>query len=114
VTALLVLLAGALGAVTRYAVDRALTRDGGWPRGTFAVNVTGCLALGLVTGASHLVSTVVGVGLVGSYTTFSAYAVEVVKVDAERSRAGAAAYAVASVLLGVLAGRLGLALGGVL
>jgi CrcB protein len=115
VTAFLVLLAGALGAASRYGVERVVTRRGerGWPAGTFVVNVTGCLALGVIAGAvSAAVGTVLGVGLVGSYTTFSAYAVEIVKVDAERSRATAAAYAIGSVLLGVLAGRLGLVLGG--
>lgn len=116
-TALLVLLAGALGAASRYAVERAVTRRAGerWPWGTFAVNVSGCLALGLLLGLAPPaeVVTVLGVGLVGAYTTFSAYAVEVVKVDAA-SRAAAAAYALGSVGAGVLAAGLGLGLGGLL
>jgi CrcB protein len=109
----LVLLGGGLGAALRYVVEQALGREAAWPRGTFAVNVTGCLALGLLLGLapSNDVTTVLGTGVIGAYTTFSAYAVEVVKVDAERARASAVAYALGSVGLGVLAAALGLGLG---
>jgi CrcB protein len=112
VTAFLVLVAGGLGAALRYVAERRFAREG-WPRGTFVVNVSGCLALGLLLGLapSDAVVTVLGVGLVGAYTTFSAYAVEIVKVDAERSRAAAAAYALGSVGCGVGAAGLGLWLG---
>jgi CrcB protein len=115
VTAFLVLVAGGLGAALRYVAERRFAREG-WPRGTFVVNVSGCLALGLLLGLApgDAVMTVLGVGLVGAYTTFSAYAVEIVKVDAERSRAAAAAYALGSVLCGVLAAAAGLGLGHVL
>jgi CrcB protein len=104
VTALLVALAGALGAACRYLVERAVTARAKttWPLGTFVVNLTGCLALGLMTP-----STVLGIGFVGSYTTFSAYAVEIVKVDAEQSRLRAVGYGAGSVVGGVLAAGLG-------
>jgi CrcB protein len=106
-TFLLVLALGALGAAARYLADTALTARLGdrWPWGTFAVNVSGCLAAGLLT------SRVVLVGLVGAYTTFSTYAVEVVKVDGW-SRPAAVAYGLGSVVCGVLAAGLGLALRG--
>lgn len=106
-TLLLVLLLGAAGAAARYLVTEAVTArlGDGWPWGTFAVNVTGCLAAGL-TG-----SRVVAVGLVGAFTTFSTYAVEVVKVDGT-SRPAALAYGLGSVACGVLAAGFGLALRG--
>ncbi|HWL37337.1 MAG TPA: CrcB family protein [Frankiaceae bacterium] len=106
-TFLLVLALGALGSAARYLVDSALTARLGdaWPWGTFVVNVTGCFAAGLVT------SRVVLVGLVGAYTTFSTYAVEVVKVDGS-SRPAALAYGLGSVVAGVLAAGLGLVLRG--
>jgi CrcB protein len=112
VTAVEVALAGALGAALRYLLERRVSAaaHSAWPWGTFAVNVSGCLALGMLSGTGH-VHTVLGVGLVGSYTTFSAYAVEVVKVDADRHRAAAVAYALGSVGAGVLAAGLGLWLG---
>lgn len=111
-TLLWVMLAGAAGASARYLVERAVSASttSPWPWGTFAVNVTGCLAAGLLTGATGLAHTVAGVGFVGSYTTFSAYAVEIVKVDADQSRAAAVAYALGSLGLGVLAAGLGIVL----
>lgn len=104
-TPLLVAALGGLGAALRYSVDRAVTARLGdrWPWGTFTVNVTGCLAAGL------LADPVVVAGLVGGYTTFSAYAVEVVKVDGT-SRPAALAYALGSLVAGVLAAGLGRAL----
>ena len=106
-TAVLVLLAGALGAAARYGVDRAVG-DRSWPGGTFVVNVTGCFAAGLLTAAAGQARTVLGVGFVGAYTTFSTYAVEVVKVDGD-SRPAAVAYALGGLLCGVLAAGLGIA-----
>lgn len=102
---LLVALAGGAGAAARYLVELALTKRLGdrWPWGTFAVNVTGCFAAGLLTGP------VLTSGLVGGYTTFSAYAVQVVKVDA-RSRGAALGYGLGSIACGVLAAGLGASL----
>lgn len=111
-TALEIALAGALGAALRYVLERWVSarvrRE--WPWGTFAVNVSGCLALGILGGTGHT-HLVLGVGLVGAYTTFSAYAVEIVRVDADRHRAAAAGYALGSLLAGVAAAGLGLWLG---
>lgn len=108
-TALQIALAGALGAALRYVVERAVSARARseWPWGTFTVNVTGCFALGLLT--PHVV---LGVGLIGSYTTFSAYAVEIVKVDADTTRARAVGYALGSLGAGVLAAAAGLGLRG--
>jgi CrcB protein len=105
VTGLWVALAGGIGAAARYLVEVAVTAKAGdrFPWGTFVVNVTGCFAAGLLTGP------ILTTGLVGGYTTFSAYAVQVVKVDAG-SRAAAVGYGLGSVVLGVLAAGLGLAL----
>ncbi len=110
-TWLQVALAGALGAALRYVVERAVSarvrRE--WPWGTFVVNVTGCLALGYLSGTSH-VHVVLGIGLVGAYTTFSAYAVEFVRVEADHHMTAAAVYALGSVGAGVVAAALGLGL----
>jgi len=105
VTALLVALGGALGAATRYVVERAVSGRRGEPWGTFVVNVSGSFLLGLLLGLRRgdTVTTVLGAGVLGSYTTFSAYAVQVVR--------GARRYAVLSVLAGVAAGGLGIGIG---
>lgn len=75
---------GALGASARYGVGLALPhRADAWPWATLLVNVSGCLAIGVlmvliteVWVAHRLVRPFLGVGLLGGYTTFSTYAGE--------------------------------------
>ncbi len=113
------LLAAAAGAVARYLVDIAVQRraDGGYPWGTFWVNVSGCLVLGLVIGWSDhhsaaALRAIAGIGFCGAYTTFSTFSVESVRLI-ETGRYGAAArYAGSSVLVGCIAAAAGLALAG--
>ncbi|MGY3565329.1 fluoride efflux transporter FluC [Sinomonas sp. RB5] len=76
--ALLLGVAGGLGAVARYVLDTAVSRRvrGALPFATIGINVTGSLALGLVTGAvlagaDPAVQAVLGTGFLGGYTTFS-------------------------------------------
>jgi CrcB protein len=118
VTLLAVAIAGALGAPARFLVERAISSRTGrrFPWGTLAVNITGSLALGFVTGLAlyhGLESTpkvVVGTGFIGAYTTFSAYAYETVDVAEATSARLAATYAIVSVAVGVAAATLGLVL----
>lgn len=74
-----------------------------WPWATLTVNLTGALLLGLLLGAQHNTSAMrlafLGTGLLGSYTTFSTFVVEV--VDLRGEPALAVAYALVSVTLGV-------------
>ncbi|MCL5973519.1 MAG: fluoride efflux transporter CrcB [Ferrimicrobium sp.] len=76
---LLVAIFGALGAVTRYVLDRLimsrLATD--FPIGTLVINLSGALALGIVIGLAtrHVIATdvvvAIGDGFIGAYTTFS-------------------------------------------
>ena len=79
-----------------------------FPAGTFAVNIIGSFALGLIGGASSVVVTVLGVGALGSLTTFSSLTNEIMR----RCRAGnwmtAAVYLALSAVCGVSAAWLGL------
>jgi CrcB protein len=72
--------AGGLGAVARFAVESAVSlRLGrGWLWGTFAVNVSGALALGVLSGAEvgGDALRLAGAGFVGAYTTFSGWMLE--------------------------------------
>lgn len=115
---LAVALAAALGAACRYTLDIAVQRRhrSVLPWGTFAVNVSGSLALGLVVGLAthHGLGTrwvdVLGTGWLGGYTTWSTFAWESFAL-AEQRRLGAAALNVGGSLgLGLLAAGLGLAL----
>ena len=88
---LVVAVAGGAGAGLRYVLDRVIgTRGrGGFPLGILVVNITGSLALGLLTGLGTLVApqlaVVLGTGLLGGDTTFSAVSVDSVLL-AERGR----------------------------
>lgn len=81
-------LAGGVGAVARFGIDsliRAHT-EGPVPLGTVVINLSGSLALGMVTGVvgAHAVpeawQLVLGVGFLGGYTTFSTASVETVEL----------------------------------
>lgn len=79
--AVAVAVAAAMGAALRYLVDQIVQHqhDQTFPWGTFVINVSGSLLLGLLTGlAAHhglpaVAATVIGVGLLGGYTTWSTY-----------------------------------------
>ncbi|MDY0907985.1 CrcB family protein [Microbacterium sp. CFBP9034] len=94
---LVVALAGGAGAGLRHTLDRVIgTRGPGrFPLGVLVVNVTGSTALGLLTGLGTLVAPelalVLGTGLLGGYTTFSAVAVDTVLLAERRRWADAAA-----------------------
>jgi CrcB protein len=105
-----------VGAPLRYLTDRAVqTRhDTLFPWGTFAVNVVGCLILGLLTGAvaagaaGSPLQLFLGTGLCGALTTYSTFSYETLRL----TETGAGFYAAANVLVSVTAG-LGAAFAGV-
>ena len=115
---LLVMAGGAIGAGLRYQLGRLALRLAGpdWPWGTFAANVLGGLAMGVLVGmlsridAAEGVRLLLGVGLLGGFTTFSSFSLEVVTMIERGALIGAAGYALASVLLAVAALFGGLAL----
>jgi fluoride exporter len=108
---LLAAVGGALGALARWGVAEALPRaDGGWPWATLLANLTGCLLMGVLLGALAARDTepawarpFLAVGLLGGYTTYSAFAVEVVGLTDAGAVARALGYVLVSVLGGVLA-----------
>jgi fluoride exporter len=116
-----VALAAAAGAVARYLVDRAVQSEvtSPFPWGTLVVNVTGCLALGVLVGLArnHGVSDDVvrslGTGGLGAYTTFSTVSVQVVRLSIDDDRpAVAARYLTATMVLGALAAAIGVGAAG--
>ena len=111
-------LAGAVGAVLRYAVDQLIQRRrrSDFPSGILVVNVSGSLVLGLLVGSSlhHGVSpywvTVAGTGLIGAYTTFSTFTFEAASLIERREMRLAAFNIGGSVIVGAAAAAAGLAL----
>ena len=114
----LVALGGAIGASLRHGAGLAALRlaPGGWPWATFFVNVTGSLAMGIVIGWLALKGAEGGqnlrlflaTGVLGGFTTFSAFSLEVADMIQDGAMTKAAGYAGASVLLGVAALFIGL------
>ena len=114
---LAVLLGGALGTGIRLAIDLALPHaDAELPWGTLAINVAGSFALGALVSLAWPRLPVwgragLGTGVLGSFTTFSALAVSLVAMGTEGEWMLGAAYLAASLLLGLGAATIGLALG---
>lgn len=116
-TLLLVIgLGGALGSIGRHLVATAVGQatGGGWPWGTLAVNAIGGLAIGLLAeaiasrwqGGPELRAFLI-TGVLGGFTTFSAFSLDAVALFERGAWAAAIAYVAASVvlsLIGTLAG----------
>ena len=118
--ALAVAVGGALGALSRYGVDAWIEQrsESTFPWSTFAINVSGCFAVGFVIAAlvdRHRAPEWLRIGLVvglcGGYTTFSTFAQETLDLVDTRALGIAVASVVASVALGVAAVLVGLRVG---
>jgi len=111
---MLVAAGGALGSMLRYGVSLLSVAwlGAGFPWGTLAVNVLGSAAIGLCAGlgVQGEMRLLLVTGLLGGFTTFSAFSLETMGL-AERSAPLAALYVAASIGLGLLACALGWGLG---
>jgi fluoride exporter len=109
----LVAVAGALGALTRYGLNQ-IVGPRPFPWTTLAINLTGSFALGLIVTAalqrhwSADETTAVTVGFLGAYTTFSTFAVEAVNLIRDDRIVAAATYVATSAGLGMLAAAAGI------
>ena len=97
-----------IGGALRYVISLILKYDGGFPWATFAVNLLGCLLIGLLWGLFSRVPSVsqhlvlfLSVGLCGGFTTFSTFSKESVMLMQSGNWLILALYILASVLLGV-------------
>jgi fluoride exporter len=113
-----VMLIGGAGSVLRFGVDRVVTsaEGRGFPLGTLAVNVSGAVILGVITGLAlgHDQALLAGSAAVGSYTTFSTWMLETQRLTEERQHRTAAVNVIASLALGIAAVALGRLLSGFL
>lgn len=110
---LLVGLGGGAGAILRYLLSLSVSRHvpGDWPWATFLANVSGGLAMGALMGWLSLrdgsegerVSLFLGVGVLGGFTTFSAFSLETLMMVERRAWGQAALYAGLSIILSTAA-----------
>ncbi|MGH3292578.1 MAG: fluoride efflux transporter CrcB [Trebonia sp.] len=110
-----VTLIGGVGSVLRFYVDGIVTSAIGrdFPYGTLAVNLSGAMILGLLTGLalSGDTSLLAGTAAVGSYTTFSTWILESQRLAEERQYRKVVLNIVVSLVLGVVAAELGRLIG---
>ena len=110
-----VMLIGGAGSVVRFLADGlvASAADRNFPLGTLAVNVSGAVILGLITGLAlgHEQALLAGTAAVGSYTTFSTWMLETQRLTEERQHRIAAVNVIVSLALGIAAAALGRLLG---
>jgi CrcB protein len=111
-----VVLIGGCGSVLRFVLDGAVVTKLGrdFPYGTLAINLSGAIVLGLLTGLAFDddAALLAGTAAVGSYTTFSTWMFETQRLDEERQHRAAATNIVLSLVLGVAGAALGRWLGG--
>ena len=110
---------GALGALARWALAEALPHSpAAWPWSTLLVNLLGCLLIGMLLAIllarfprSPWLRPFLAVGVLGGFTTYSTFAVDVVRMTGAGRPVLAVAYVLASVLGGVAAVVAGLVIG---
>lgn len=117
-TVIAIALGGALGAVGRYALSGQITHwiGPGFPWGILLVNVTGCFAMGVIVELGALTLNLSGemrafltTGILGGFTTFSAFALDSAVMIERGDWASTMVYVAASVLGSIAALFLGLA-----
>ena len=107
-SSLAVALGGGFGAWLRFVASR-LIPAGSFPFATLTINIVGSFAMGLLAGwlarqgGNESVRLLLGVGVLGGFTTFSAFSLEVVTL-AQRGALGAAALYVGASLAGGIVG----------
>ena len=106
INALLIMTGGGLGAVLRYIISDSLNEKlSHWA--TFWVNVTGCFLMGCITGlpiiSNHEGYLFFVVGLLGAYTTFSAFEYENIDLIAHEKYSEFMKYSISSFLFCIIA-----------
>jgi CrcB protein len=106
---------GALGALARHYCVKALSITGTMPTGVLAVNLIGCLMLGIFVEllalkiqVSEYVRLFITVGLLGAFTTFSTFILDVLLLNNQNNLKILATYLLSSVLGGIICMLLGI------
>ena len=119
-TMLVVLVGGGIGSVCRYIFGVAFVQrfGAGFPYGTLAINLLGCLLIGIISElaitrsvfSTQLVRSFLVIGVLGGFTTFSTFAYDAVTLGSEAEITPALIYICISVVGGIIAAFMGIAL----
>jgi CrcB protein len=117
---LLVFIGGALGTAVRALISAAVPPVAGLPLATFGINVVGAFLLGMLLqslasrgpddGLRRDARLFAGTGILGGFTTYSAFAVDADGLIVAQNLGGSILYAVATIVIGALASFAGIAL----
>ncbi|WP_257348869.1 fluoride efflux transporter CrcB [Pseudalkalibacillus decolorationis] len=106
---LLVMVGGFVGAICRFSIGEWISVVEGFPIGTLSVNLAGCFVLGWFLTMVRLrkrkmagVTLLIGTGFIGSFTTFSTFSVETIKLFQDGNFLIALIYILVSVFVGLL------------
>lgn len=106
---------GILGSLVRYILGKFISERSNtvFPTGTFIINITGALLLGIVTsfGSNNGIFLFFGNGFLGAYTTFSTFMYEGFNLFQERKKLNAFTYVLGSLLIGIIGFIVGLKIG---
>ncbi|APC41486.1 fluoride efflux transporter CrcB [Clostridium estertheticum] len=105
-TYVLVAVGGAAGSLVRYSLGKFISEKSkhSFPIGTFIINITGALLLGIVStiGVSSNIALLLGDGFLGAYTTFSTFMYEGFNLFKEKEKLNAFIYILCTLILGVV------------
>lgn len=112
-----VAIGGALGSVARFGIG-TLFNQTGWPFGTWLVNLVGSFLIGLLFAIGKEKGVIsphmyifLATGVMGGFTTFSSFSLEVVNMALSGRMAAAFFYSTGSLVLGMLCAYAGIACG---
>lgn len=114
----LLIMGGGVGAAARYLLDGAVMkgRTGAFPLGILVVNASGSFLLGLLTGLGSAIApawvSIIGVGMLGGFTTFSTVSAESVLLAQRGRRDWAWLNLLGTLVVCIVAAALGVLIGG--
>ncbi len=116
-TYILIAVGGAAGSLVRYSLGKYISEGSktAFPIGTFIINITGAVLLGIVSsiGVSSNMMLLLGDGFLGAYTTFSTFMYEGFNLFQEKEKLNAFIYILGSLILGTIGFALGTKIGSI-
>jgi CrcB protein len=111
----LVGIGGIFGSITRYSLGKSIGKvwNKTFPIGTFVINITGAMLLGIVTALvkNNTLFSFLGDGILGGYTTFSTFMYEGFSLFKGKEKLNAVIYMILSILIGIIFYAVGFNLG---